>query len=165
MGQVLELRQKISTDWTVVERLQLDTLVSRSARAWPMRSNSGSDAATPGALCSTRTARSCCTWRIAGRFYVHSTVEPFVAESRDLPTAVAALHRRQLPAAPPCGQHHAALRLVMPLHAYAMPSEMPVEPRAEMLDERRPAAVRGAGRPTWTLPEAPEPLVTRPLHA
>lgn len=159
MGQVLELRQKISTDWTVVERLQLDTLVSCLPARLAQEIEFGvSDSGDPWCAVLNEDGEVVLhVARIAGRFYVHSTVEPFVAESRDLPTAVAPfigdsfLQQRHVASITPM------YGLVMPLHAYAMPSEMPVEPRAEMLDDAPAAPPPEAEAPTSDLPDAPEP--------
>jgi hypothetical protein len=159
MGQVLELKQKISTDWTVVERLQLDTLVSCLPARLAQEIEFGvSDSGDPWCAVLNEDGEVVLhVARIAGRFYVHSTVEPFVAEARDLPTAVAPfigdsfLQQRHVATITPM------YGLVMPLHAYAMPSEMPVEPRAEMLDDTPVAPASEAEGAPPELPTAPEP--------
>ncbi len=159
MGQVLELRQKISTDWTVVERLHLDTLVSHLPARLAHDIEFGvSDAGDPWcAVLSEDGEVVLHVARIAGRFHVHSTVEPFVAEARDLPTAVAPfigdsfLQQRHVASVTPM------YGLMMPLHAYAMPSEMPVEPRAEMLDSAPVTPAADFEAATSELPSAPEP--------
>ncbi len=159
MGQVLELRQKISTDWTAVERLQLDTLVScLPARLADEIEFGVSDSGDPWCAVLNEDGEVVLhVARIAGRFYVHSTIEPFVAESRDLPTAVAPfigdsfLQKRHVASITPM------YGLVMPLHAYAMPSEMPVEPRAEMVDDAPVAPAPEAEAASSELPAAPEP--------
>jgi len=162
MGQVLELRQKISTDWTAVERLQLDTLVScLPARLADEIEFGVSDSGDPWCAVLNEDGEVVLhVARISGRFYVHSTIEPFVAESRDLPTAVAPfigdsfLQQRHVATITPM------YGLVMPLHAYAMPSEMPVEPRAEMIGDTPDAPPLEPETSTPDLPPAPEPWST-----
>ncbi len=159
MGQVLELKQKMSTDWTVVERLQLDTLVSCLPARLAQEIEFGvSDAGDPWCAVLNEDGEVVLhVARIAGRFYVHSTVEPFVAEARDLPTAVAPfigdsfVQKRHVASITPM------YGLVMPLHAYAMPSEMPVEPRAEMIGDAPAAPFAETEGATPDLPPAPEP--------
>ena len=159
MGQVLELRQKISTDWTAVERLQLDALVScLPARLADEIEFGVSDSGDPWCAVLNEDGEVVLhVARIAGRFYVHSTIEPFVAESRDLPTAVAPfigdsfLQQRHVATITPM------YGLVMPLHTYAMPSELTVEPRAEMIGDAPDAPPPGAETATPELPQAPEP--------
>jgi hypothetical protein len=159
MGQVLELRQKISTDWTPVERLQLDTLVSCLPVSLAQEVEFGvSDSGDPWCAVLNEDGEVVLhVARIAGRFYVHSTIEPFVAEARDLPAAVAPfigdsfLQQRHVATITPM------YGLVLPLHAYAMPSDMPVEPRAEMIGDG-PAVQQFADEtPPPELPQAPEP--------
>ncbi len=157
MGQVLELKQKISADWTVVERLQLDTLVSCLPARLAQEVEFGvSDSGDPWCAVLNEDGEVVLhVARIDGRFYVHSTIEPFVAESRDLPTAVAPfvgegfLQRRHVASITPM------YGLMMPLHAYAMPTEMPEEPRAEMIGEAPVAPPFEAE--THDRPQAPEP--------
>lgn len=159
MGQVLELKQKISTDWTVVERLQLDTLVSCLPASLAQEIEYGvSDSGDPWCAVLNEDGEVVLhVARIAGRFYVHSTIEPFVAESRDLPAAVAPfigdsfLQQRHVATITPM------YGLVMPLHAYAMPSEMPVEPRAEMIDAPAVSQFADESPSSSELPQAPEP--------
>lgn len=159
MGQVLELRQKLSTDWTVVERMQLDSLVSCLPARLAHEIEFGvSDSGDPWCAVLNEDGDVVLhVARISGRFYVHSTIEPFVAESQDLPTAVAPfigdsfLHRRHVASVTPL------YGLMMPLHAYAMPSEVPQEPRAEMIDDAPAAPMFETAEPTMDLPQAPEP--------
>jgi hypothetical protein len=159
MGQVLELKQKITADWTVVERLQLDTLVSCLPARLAQEVEFGvSDVGDPWCAVLNEDGEVVLhVARIDGRFFVHSTIEPFVAEARDLPTAVTPfvgegfLQNRHVASITPM------YGLMMPLHAYAMPSEAPVEPRAEMLDLAPAAPFAEAEAPTHDLPDAPEP--------
>ena len=159
MGQVLELRQKIPTDWTAVERLQLDTLVScLPARLADEIEFGVSDSGDPWCAVLNEDGEVVLhVARIGGRFYVHSTIEPFVAESRDLPTAVAPfigdsfLQQRHVATITPM------YGLVMPLHAYAMPSELTVEPRAEMIGDAPAAPPLEPDASMSELPSAPEP--------
>lgn len=159
MGQVLELRQKISTDWTAVERLQLDTLVSCLPASLADEIEFGvSDSGDPWCAVLNEDGEVVLhVARIGGRFFVHSTIEPFVAESRDLPTAVAPFVGDSF-----LKQRHVATitpmyGLVLPLHAYAMPSELTVEPRAEMIGDTPDAPPLEADASTPELPSAPEP--------
>jgi hypothetical protein len=156
MGQVLELKQKISTDWTVVERLQLDTLVSCLPARLAQEIEFGvSDTGDPWCAVLNEDGEVVLhVARIDGRFYVHSTVEPFVAEARDLPTAVAPfvgdsfLQRRHVASITPL------YGLMMPLHAGLIEAVCGGDPAERVFDAGcNIAAARvlynGSGRAPW----------------
>lgn len=156
MGQVLELKQRISGDWTVVERVHLDQLVSMLPAALAEDIEFGiSDTGDP--WCAVMNGEGEVVLhvaRIAGRFFVHSTVEPFVADSHDLPTAIAPfvgdsfLERRHVASITPL------YGLVMPLHAYAPPGSTLDQPGGDWLADA--PAVAPTAEDTPQLPDTPE---------
>lgn len=157
MGQVLELKQRISGDWSVVERLHLDQLVSMLPATLAQDIEFGvSDAGDP--WCAVMNGEGEVVLhvaRIEGRFFVHSTVEPFVADSNDLPSAIAPfvgdsfLERRHIATVTPM------YGLMMPLHAYAPPGTLLEQPGADWLHHAvaEPMAPEDG---TPALPDAPD---------
>lgn len=91
MGTLVELKQRVSSDWTPFERIQLESLMDcLPAKAACDIAFGVSDIGDPWCAVMDEEGEVVLhVARIQGRFYVHSTVEPFVADARDLPSAVA----------------------------------------------------------------------------
>jgi hypothetical protein len=162
MGTVLELKLRSSGDWTPFEKIQLESLMDcLPAKAASDLAFGVSDAGDP--WCAVLNEDGDVVMHIAriqGRFFVHSTVEPFVADARDLPSAVAPFvenFRR------PTSTVTALFDTTVPLHAYAAfdGAPPPVEYGADWTRDAsdQPAeAFAPAG-----LPEAPDPSHAAPM--
>ena len=90
MGTLVELKQRVSSDWTPFERIQLESLMDcLPAKLASDIAFGVTDSGDPWcAVMDEQGEVVLHVARIQGRFYVHSTVEPFVADARDLPSAV-----------------------------------------------------------------------------
>ena len=117
MGTLVELKQRVSSDWTPFERIQLESLMDcLPAKAACDIAFGVSDIGDPWCAVMDEEGEVVLhVARIQGRFYVHSTVEPFVADARDLPSAVSPFvenFRR------PTAMVLPLFESIMPLHAF-----------------------------------------------
>jgi hypothetical protein len=163
MGTVLDLRPRGSNDWTAFEKIQLESLMDcLPARAAADLAFGVTDAGDP--WCAVMNVDGDVVMhvaRIQGRFFVHSTVQPFVADARDLPSAVAPFvenFRRPTATVTPL------FDTPVPLHAYAIFDAPPsvLEYGAERTQDAA-SADHDASYAAPSLPDAPDPWHAPPM--
>lgn len=155
MGTLVELKQRVSSDWTPFERIQLESLMDcLPAKAASDIAFGVSDIGDPWCAVMDEEGEVVLhVARIQGRFYVHSTVEPFVADARDLPSAVSPFvenFRR------PTAMVLPLFESIMPLHAFgAFETAAPEDGLGPSWARDADMAAEGGGTAVQALPEAP----------
>ena len=155
MGTLVELKQRVSSDWTPFERIQLESLMDcLPAKAACDIAFGVSDIGDPWCAVMDEEGEVVLhVARIQGRFFVHSTVEPFVADARDLPSAVAPFVENFKR---PTAMVLPLFESIMPLHAFgAFETAAPEDGMGPSWARDADAAAPGGPAAIQALPDVP----------